>query len=311
MMDFKHLAEVVTLEGPSGNRWLVRFSMIGGHAYFKEGWKEFVEAHHVEEGDCLVFEYCGSSCFSVLIFDRSGCEREAAYFVGIMNPILRKGCQAEEKHEKQLPDVLKFSSPRLPCDDNSPLQLDSDDEKNSSFKAKFDSRRFRTRSSASSGRNNYEHSIPSKMVEEDSVKPGSVNMHEGQTTGMKLKAKLRYLRSTKAIRAETPYFTKFLLPSHLTGTSIFMTFPYDFAHKNLSLRPQEIFLRYQDKMWSVKYEVKLTSSNRDSVTGLSGKGWLQFVRDNELYEGDGCIFVFAGSETGKLLLDVHIVRVED
>lgn len=155
MMDFEQLAEIVTLEGPSGNRWLVRFSKMGGHAYFKEGWKEFVETHHVEEGDCLVFEYRGNSCFSVLIFDRSGCEREASYFVGIMNPVLRKGCHAEEKHEKQLLDVLNVSSPRLLRDDNSPLQLDSDDEKSSSFKAKLDNIRFRTRSSASSGKSNH------------------------------------------------------------------------------------------------------------------------------------------------------------
>ncbi|XP_020586234.1 B3 domain-containing protein Os03g0622100-like isoform X2 [Phalaenopsis equestris] len=156
MMNFEQLAEVITLEGPSGNQWPVRFSYIGDHIYLNEGWKEFVEANYVEEGDCLAFEYCGSSCFSVLIFDPSGCEREASYFARIMNPIPAKGCQAEEKRDNQVPDVPRFSSPRLPCVDNSPMQLVSNYEKSSAFNVKFDGRRF-------------EHAIQSKMVEERSA----------------------------------------------------------------------------------------------------------------------------------------------
>ncbi|KAI0520144.1 hypothetical protein KFK09_007615 [Dendrobium nobile] len=309
MMDFKKLAEVITLEGPSGNCWLVRLSQIAGHVYLKEGWKEFVEAHHVEEGDCLVFEYCGSSRFSVLIFDRSGCEREAAYFVRIMNPIPTKECQAEEKHERQLPDVLKFSSPRFPCDDNSSLQVVSDDEQSSSFKGKIDRGSFSTRSCAPNDKTNFEHDIQSKKVEH-SAKHDSVNTQERQTTGLKLKAKVRYLRGTKAIRAETPYFTKFLLPSHFSGTHSFMTFPCDFAVKHLHLTPQKIFLRYHNKMWSAMYKLK-SASNGHSVTGISGEGWRKFVQDNELCRGDGCIFVLSEASKRVKVFDVHIVRVDD
>ncbi|PKU81581.1 B3 domain-containing protein [Dendrobium catenatum] len=134
-------------------------------------------------------------------------------------------------------------------------------------------------------------------------------MQERQT-GLKLKAKVRYLRSTMAIRAETPYFTKFLLPSHFSGTNSFMTFPCDFAVKHLHLTPQKIFLRYHNKMWSAMYKFK-SVSNGHSVTGLYGEGWRKFVQDNELCRGDGCIFVLSEASKRVKVFDVHIVRVDD
>ncbi|KAJ6808250.1 B3 domain-containing protein-like [Iris pallida] len=43
------LSENVILKGPSGNLWLVKLLKVQGDLLFKEGWKEFVEAHNVEE----------------------------------------------------------------------------------------------------------------------------------------------------------------------------------------------------------------------------------------------------------------------
>lgn len=72
----------------------------------KDGWKEFVDEHYVEENDVLVFKYDGNSCFDVLIFDQSGCEKEASYFVRRSNP-LEEHEMKKEFNKTGTPDVQK------------------------------------------------------------------------------------------------------------------------------------------------------------------------------------------------------------
>ncbi|KAK8966875.1 B3 domain-containing protein [Platanthera guangdongensis] len=71
----------IYLTGPGGKQCGVKLLKRGGLLYLEDGWKEFIQDHYVMEGDRLVFKYHGNSCFSVLIFDKSGCERESSYFV--------------------------------------------------------------------------------------------------------------------------------------------------------------------------------------------------------------------------------------
>ncbi|KAF3617815.1 hypothetical protein T459_13146 [Capsicum annuum] len=52
----------------------------------RDGWKEFVDAHSLEEDDLLIFKYNGSSRFDVSVFDRQSlceklCEKEVSCFV--------------------------------------------------------------------------------------------------------------------------------------------------------------------------------------------------------------------------------------
>ncbi|KAK1297514.1 hypothetical protein QJS10_CPB15g01713 [Acorus calamus] len=66
---------VVYLMGPSGNAW--RVSLIKG--FFRSGWKGFSSDHRLEHGDFLVFRYDGDACFTVRVFDGTGCEKEACF----------------------------------------------------------------------------------------------------------------------------------------------------------------------------------------------------------------------------------------
>ncbi|KAK3000132.1 hypothetical protein RJ639_023888 [Escallonia herrerae] len=81
-MHFKEeLSSRILLKGPSGNKWPVELTREEDDVFFQNGWGGFVVDHGLEETDFLVFRYNGSSSFSVLIFDASGCEREASHFV--------------------------------------------------------------------------------------------------------------------------------------------------------------------------------------------------------------------------------------
>ncbi|VAI92014.1 unnamed protein product [Triticum turgidum subsp. durum] len=65
---------LVSLRGPSGNKWPVELAKISGELCFARGWKEFLSDHRVGYGYLLVFRYDGQSQFSVTIFLPSSCE---------------------------------------------------------------------------------------------------------------------------------------------------------------------------------------------------------------------------------------------
>lgn len=69
----------VSLRGPSGNVWDVELVDSSNGLQFESGWKEFVTDHAIETGDILVFRLDGCSCFSVLVFDATACEKEVAF----------------------------------------------------------------------------------------------------------------------------------------------------------------------------------------------------------------------------------------
>lgn len=74
------------MKGPSGCQWSVTVSVCGNGSdrpsyYFKAGWETFVKDHRLQEHDFLVFKYGGGMRFSVLVFDKTACEREDAFRV--------------------------------------------------------------------------------------------------------------------------------------------------------------------------------------------------------------------------------------
>ncbi|KAH0669890.1 hypothetical protein KY285_024026 [Solanum tuberosum] len=50
--------------------------------FLKNGWKEFLDAHSLEENDLLVFKYIGASRFDVSVFDcQSSCEKKGSFYI--------------------------------------------------------------------------------------------------------------------------------------------------------------------------------------------------------------------------------------
>lgn len=55
--------------------WTVRVREIGRYMYLKEGWQEFLRDNSLGDSEFLVFRYDGNMCFSIDIFEKSGCKR--------------------------------------------------------------------------------------------------------------------------------------------------------------------------------------------------------------------------------------------
>ncbi|KAA8547266.1 hypothetical protein F0562_003870 [Nyssa sinensis] len=69
--------ENLTLQTHTGESWGVKIEQLGGHDYFTHyGWQKFVQDHKLEVGDFLVFCLISDSIFEVVMYDRSGCEKE-------------------------------------------------------------------------------------------------------------------------------------------------------------------------------------------------------------------------------------------
>ncbi|KAM3278083.1 hypothetical protein ACQJBY_045760 [Aegilops geniculata] len=70
---------MVSLRGPSGNKWPVELAKISGELCFARGWKEFLSDNRIGYGYLLVFRYDGQSQFSVTVFLPSSCEAPYAF----------------------------------------------------------------------------------------------------------------------------------------------------------------------------------------------------------------------------------------
>lgn len=70
------ISDEVKLEVPDGNKYSVRVSKDENGIVFQSGWATFSRAYELEQGDILLFEFSGSSCFEVRIFNQSCCEKE-------------------------------------------------------------------------------------------------------------------------------------------------------------------------------------------------------------------------------------------
>jgi hypothetical protein len=65
----------IKLESPDGCLYDVQVTgrynkMVLGH-----GWEAFVDAHHIQENDSVLFRHIEECCFEVFIFDSDGCEK--------------------------------------------------------------------------------------------------------------------------------------------------------------------------------------------------------------------------------------------
>ncbi|KAM0932993.1 putative transcription factor B3-Domain family [Dioscorea sansibarensis] len=67
---------IVHLKGPTGKIWNVELVKDGKEMAFEKGWKEFVADHSIVLGDFLLFGYEGSSCFTVLVYEKTACQRQ-------------------------------------------------------------------------------------------------------------------------------------------------------------------------------------------------------------------------------------------
>lgn len=112
----------ICLRRPRGSSWsadLVREE--GGGVFFQNGWEEFVSDLDLKTGDFLVFKYGGGPRFTVLVFDPTGCEKEASQTAPFPEVVIL----GESHRTRRRPgkEVVTFVAKEEPQSDEGPLPL--------------------------------------------------------------------------------------------------------------------------------------------------------------------------------------------
>ncbi|CAM0871549.1 unnamed protein product [Alopecurus aequalis] len=68
-------SKTIKLEAPNGNVYDVGITEHRNKTVLRSGWEAFVDANHIVENDLLMFRHRGNACFKVVVFDSSGCEK--------------------------------------------------------------------------------------------------------------------------------------------------------------------------------------------------------------------------------------------
>lgn len=69
------ISRTIELESPDGNTYVVEVSKNLSKKSPCHGWEAFLDAHHIEENDSLLFRHIKNSRFEVLVLDSDDCEK--------------------------------------------------------------------------------------------------------------------------------------------------------------------------------------------------------------------------------------------
>ncbi|WZY86266.1 hypothetical protein YC2023_032650 [Brassica napus] len=93
--------------------------------------------------------------------------------------------------------------------------------------------------------------------------------------------------------------------SHVVS-KCFLYVPVQWSTRNMSREPQDVVMQVGERKWHLKFKY-YGSKGRGGVS----VGWKKFVRDNNLCEGDVCVFEPTKPEAKPFHLDVYIFRAAE
>ncbi|KAF0922562.1 hypothetical protein E2562_038032 [Oryza meyeriana var. granulata] len=277
-----HISEEVNLKSPSGKTWSIGVvNSDTGEVVLQSGWKEFVDAHSIQEGDCLLFRYSGVSSFDVLIFDPSGCEKASPHFVG--NHGLgraEKSAGADEggRNVRRTPPIV-----------------DSEDYGNRHLEMTLH------RNSGRSIPRACKRALFSNEIEQDQREVNEDDEDEDEEDVYYFCKNGRFMeynlteedreeisRIPVPVEPGNPVFVQVMHTGYLcTSSYSIVGVSPEFAGKYLAAVGREVVLERASRRgleWHVLFV------RRENTRGFYGAGWRQFARDNRLIAYDVCLF---------------------
>ncbi|ANM66063.1 putative transcription factor B3-Domain family [Arabidopsis thaliana] len=335
----RKLPQIVTLKSPSGVTYNVGVEEDDEKTMaFRFGWDKFVKDHSLEENDLLVFKFHGVSEFEVLVFDgQTLCEKPTSYFVrkcghaektkGIID-FNATSSRSPKRHFN--PDDVE-TTPNQQLVISPPVDNELEDLIDIDLDFDIDKILNPLLVASHTGYEQEEHinsDIDTASAQLPVISPTStVRVSEGKYPLSGFKKMRRELSNDNldqkadvemisagsnkkalslAKRAISPDgFLVFMKRSHVVS-KCFLTIPYKWCVKNMLITRQEVVMQVDQTKWEMKFNI----FGARGSGGIS-TGWKKFVQDNNLREGDVCVFEPANSETKPLHLNVYIFRGEE
>ncbi|XP_039060878.1 B3 domain-containing transcription factor VRN1-like [Hibiscus syriacus] len=299
------LSVAAALTVPDGHVWRVGIKKADDKVWFQEGWLEFLVRYYICVGYVLVFRYEGNSAFSVSIFNLYNSE---------INYHTNALVGAQYNHGKQYP----FE------------QLEDDECISPALQNLFGGSKLNNcinwgggvNLQTSKGVNNQVirgamPSEPKKRGRKRKVDPNIQESSAGHVDDADMRIKCyesasarkrtvtaeereRAINAAKAFEPANPFCRVVLRPSYLYRGCI-MYLPSCFAEKHLSGVSGSIKLQLPDgRQWSVRCLYK-------GGKAKFSRGWYEFTLENNLGEGDVCIFELLREK--EFVLKVTVFRV--
>ncbi|CAN6334731.1 unnamed protein product [Urochloa humidicola] len=258
----EQISEEVKLEVPNGKTYRIKLAKEQNDLVLGTGWANFASAYELNQGDFLVFTLTGHSHFKARIFDASNCEKA-------LSRVLMDGTPHKEERS------ISHGNPTQPSI-----------SKRSAVHCVGSSSHLRKTSKMSPT------DFPSRKSTEDVDIKEPMNLFDFQKSWLvfpmgcnltcEQKAKIDALEQ-KIIPQIPLYITAMDMTSMSGG---FLAISKDYAVKHLLDKNGTITLSQLDgsKTWAINLDI-----NTVGWYALS-TGWLDFIRDNRLREGDICVF---------------------
>ncbi|XP_022986547.1 B3 domain-containing transcription factor VRN1-like isoform X1 [Cucurbita maxima] len=331
------LSGVATLTVPDGHVWRVGLRKVDNKFWFEDGWHGFLEHYSIRVGYLLVFRYEGNSAFCVFIFNLNTSEinyQSAALGGNQRNNYSIQNRIFEELEDYDIPEAIPSIQSmnsgslrnKLFGDEWNPHQSKSASTLQAEYlstrdigvqfsamevKKSADEVRFQNlgddvhRIKKSGGKKRKLDSSDHHPSSAHSEDLGDIRFRFYESASARKRTvtaeeRERAINSAKAFEPGNPFCRVVLRPSYLYRGCI-MYLPSCFAEKNLSGVSGFIKLQTPDgRQWPVRCLYKVGRAK------LS-QGWYEFCLENNLGEGDVCVFELLRMR--EIVLKVTMFRV--
>ncbi|XP_056856045.1 B3 domain-containing transcription factor VRN1-like isoform X1 [Raphanus sativus] len=299
----EELSVAVALTVPDGHVWRVGLRKADNNKiWFQDGWQEFVDRYSIRIGYLLIFRYEGNSAFSVCIYNLSHSEINY-HSTGLMDSAahnhFKRPCLFEDLEDEDAETTLhankEHASSAIQSFFTGPVKAE---EATPTPTLKVTKKRGRKKKNAdpvnpeevnSSAPRDDDSESRSKFYESASARKRTVTAEERE----------RAINASKTYEPTNPFFRVVLRPSYLYRGCI-MYLPSGFAEKYLSGISGFIKVQLGEKQWPVRC---LYKAGRAKFS----QGWYEFTVENNLGEGDVCVFELL--RTRDFVLKVTAFRV--
>ncbi|ONK76001.1 uncharacterized protein A4U43_C03F22800 [Asparagus officinalis] len=311
--------ETVDLKDPDDNIWPIGLKQTNEGILLQSGWKEFVEALHITDGDLLIFKYDGNQSFDVSIFGKDHCKKEAFHL------FMESDCE-EEKSEDSVEVLNAKSHGKVFMRNSSTTRKISREKENPASKYQRVKSNCKRAIYGTSELNGYAkkkncnlseplclpiqgldvdaegmgHNIKQEFVDahnlEELISP---NFYISKRRSLTREEEELALLLVHSVKPRNPCFIS-ILPYGSVYNACFMYVPIKFQRAHLPSKHCTIYLQLpnQRKKWRSQFYVYST---------MARFCWESFVVDNSLQLGDACLFQCL-QNSGDVIMMVSICR---
>ncbi|KAJ3678138.1 hypothetical protein LUZ60_001941 [Juncus effusus] len=275
-----HIGKIVKLKGPSGNIWQIGVTKRAAKFVLRVGWKEFILANDIKENDILIFKYNGNSSFEVQIF-QNGCERISSFFAKKKGTGCFRGEVYGPNCNIRHHDIITSGS-------------SSDSEGQTEESPTRDEKpRRQSKKDAGTSRNGGDR--------REMLQKQPPFLYLSHKTHLNTAQNKKALRLAREVTSGNPYFVAVINSCCIRRNAV-LSIPKKFSVEYLPTETAEATLHYMGRKWNAMYIY------RKERKQIGSTGWKSFVKDNNLQEGDVCLFELLKDKNEIISFRVHLLK---